>query len=650
MIVENLMGVDDLNNLEIAPGVFFHQNIWRFPISKSESVRFDFSTILNINNTSLQKFEDLNLFIKSLVYYSFPDSFLTSGKSWSTSISYYTTLKIFAEDFFYESFLVDRILISKIDSVQLGVFIDRCIDISEFNGRARWIVLRLPSILRLWMFASETKSLPNWCSPNFQFDELVSDKVKEKQSWLIDEFIGSWSPLSPHQIKQTYNSAFYYIYEYSQTIIYAYDLIQRRPKGTKGQLTEVRKDGKSKELFLDLVKLDIPKFIGTGNPIFALKEVTKPVRSHGYKSGWQDRTTVDISGIRPEFIQLKRACIFIIGLLTGMRRREIANIKVNPIFLRDGAYYLKIIRFKTTTSPSKEGKKDEIPVPKIVADAVFILMSMFERQRYELNSDYLLVTDIITKKGYDKIKLDTIGKDIKSFILESSGDPGHTHQLRKTIAWLLISKGEENIDLIRQLFGHKSYGMALRYIMRNELLSGSVMELLEENYTEDLSEAISKIASGEAVGDLAESLKKRSVQHYPGQMLPSEIEVFVHTALEAGVPLFISRIPIGAFCVSTSDLAKKKPPCIAGTDEEKPNPEFCDYINCPHVLHTTESRDNVKRQINFFETKLRHLPDSGDDRVIDYYENKIQSNKGLLRKLELKAEAKVIAREGALNG
>jgi hypothetical protein len=324
-------------------------------------------------------------------------------------------------------------------------------------------------------------------------------------------------------------------------------------------------------------------------------------------------------------------------------------LKVNATFARDGQDYLYITRFKTASNPRK-GTPDNIPVPRIVVDAIQILENLFKHQRKELESEYLLVSDIITVKRYSKIKINTIGKDVRKFLIDFTGEDGHTHQLRKTIAWLLISQGEENIDLIRQLFGHKSYGMTLRYILRNELLSGCIKELLEKNYTEDLHQALSKIASGEAVGDLANKLRQRSIKNYPGQILASEIEAFVHSALESGVPLFISRIPIGGFCINSSDISKKKPPCIDDTDEGKPNPEFCDYLNCPHVLHTSESVENVKSQISFYEKKQKHLPEFGDDRIQHYYESKIQKNKKLLEQLSARANIIIATDSETKNG
>lgn len=647
MIVKNVADLNSLDDLEVASGVRFGENCWRIPYGTSEHVTFRFDDILDGKNSKIADFPALEMFLKILTYYSFPEAATNDYRSWNSTFYGFSYIRHFAKEFLFERFLVTKGLIRNIDGEQIKDFLDHCARASEHSPKFTGLTITLPRILKIWVFASETGSMPDWCRATFTVSAVMSKDFKDARHRLYEgDESNTWNPLNAQQIKTCYDTAFDYIYRFSEAICEASYLVKTRPKHPDGTPRPVREDGRTKDLFKRLKALKVPTFPGTENRIFEFKPKTQRVKSLGYKCGYQDRTTIDISAVRPEVINLKRACIFIIGLLTGLRRSEIAYLKVNTLFLRDGSDYLKITRFKTASDP-KYGTPDEIPVPAIVADAIRVLERLFKAQRKELGSDFLLVTDIGNRKAYKKIKINTVTKDIRHFVVDCSGETGHAHQLRKTIAWLLISKGEENIDLIRQLFGHKTYGMTLRYILRNELLSGSVLELLEENYTEDLQEALSKIASGEAVGDLADTIRQRSSHHYSGQILVSEVESFVHSALESGVPFFISRIPIGGFCISSSDLSKKKPPCIANTDDNKPSPEFCDYLNCPHVLHTSESIDNVERQIEFYEKKLRHVPEAVDDRVEHFYTSRIESNKALLATLKTRKDSSFISEQEA---
>jgi len=139
--------------------------------------------------------------------------------------------------------------------------------------------------------------------------------------------------------------------------------------------------------------------------LFNFIPVTKKVVSLGYACGWQYRTTINITEVRPAAIKLKRACIFIIGLFTGMRRREIAELKATPCFMKNGGHYLSITRFKQSGDASGLGEPDEIPVPKIVSDAVNVLIELFALNRKKIGSEYLLLSDISTKKNLKKLKL-----------------------------------------------------------------------------------------------------------------------------------------------------------------------------------------------------------------------------------------------------
>lgn len=653
MIVKNLNDVASLGDLEVLPGVSFSDNVWRIDVGHAEHFTFNFNSFFDANSLRACDYPDLILFIKILTYYSFPESPTSDCRSWRTAESRHRVICRFSKEFLLKNNFVTKETIRLIDPIQLRQFLNRSAQLWERSAKHESIIAYVPNVLSHWIFITELGSMPEWCRANFVLSEVVSRDVEtaRRKLWELQESgERGWRPLSAHQIKTTYDAAHDYVYGFSDAICEVSRLVITRPRFSSGNSKKtnfmpVRKDGKTKDLFEKLVAYKAPFWPGTQNRIFEFIPKTKRVKSLGYTSGYQDRTTIDIDTVRPEVINLKRACIFVIGLLTGMRRSEIAHLKCGALSVRDGADYLTITRFKTSTDP-KTGYEDTIPVPPIVVKAVRVLEELFDYQRKEIGTDFLLLSDILTKKKLEKIKISTIGKDVHAFILEMSGETGHTHQLRKTIAWLLISKGEENLDLIRQLFGHRSYGMTLRYVMRNELLSGSVIELLEENYTEELQEALTKIANGEAMGELADALRKRSTQLYPGQIQVSEIEAFVHANLEAGVPLFISRIPIGGFCINQSDLSEKKPPCIAHTDDDKPDPEFCDYIHCPHVLHTDESCANVERQVAYYELKRSYLPEDGNDRVDQYYEAKIEENRALLERLK-RDQARVIAKEAA---
>jgi len=633
--------------------VTFNQNVWHIQWAQSEHIKLNFEGVMFPSGRLIDHPELLN-FVKMITYYSFPKLVNLNISSWNTTTVRHSGLTGVIKDLFWNHQILTKEMISAITSEQLADHIEKLISCLELGAKGsvnRY--LSFVNFLEGWENLSVRELLPDTYKIGIEPHTVLTKKIKEKANRLIEEMVGTWQPLDPDIVKLSYDEASRYIYEYSATIIKCNDLIRNRPvldsaPDAEKKLAPVRQDGKTKELFQQLEEMELPMIDGN-TKLFNFNPVTNKVVSKGYARGWQYRTTINITEIRPAVIKLKRACIFLIALFSGLRRREIAELKNLAMFIKNGEYYLSITRFKTSHDASELGEADEIPIPEIVADAINVLSELFSVNRKTIGSDYLLLSDILTSKGFEKIKIATISKDIKAFVQEVTGEDCHAHQMRKFIAWLLISRSEHNINLIRQLFGHKSYGMTLRYILRNELMVDSVIELIEHNYTEDLNEIFASVAEGKAAGGLAESIRKRMTQqNYNGQVLVTGVESFIHEALFSGVPLFVSRLPIGGFCIRIGDRGTL-PPCMVNCKENVPQIEFCDYKNCGHVLHNNESIENIESQITYYQKKLSYLSEEHSEKVVAYYETEVTEHQELLKKLkenQLKHDRKEHGYEG----
>ncbi|ELR63722.1 Site-specific recombinase, phage integrase family [Photobacterium marinum] len=527
-------------------------------------------------------------------------------------------------------------MLSNITLEQCQNYIEKCKTLCESNVKGA--VFKFDSAITFfdqWAELTERGLLPVGFRLEYDKHSILS---KDKRSELYnfrESLIDSWSPLEAEVIKPVFDESVRYIREFAPTIISCSDLLNARDRNSGKEQTpvQVRKDGRTKELFKTLRNMSIPE-LSDGIKLFNFTPITQRVKSGGYACGWQDRTTIEIGEVRPAVIKLKRCCVFIIGLFTGLRRREIAALLAKPAHKRNDSMYLDIVRFKTASDSDEEGEADTIPVPDIVAEAIDVLIKLFADNRKELNSEYLLVTDIITRKRFEKVKISTISKDIQGLVEEVTGkSDASPHQLRKSIAWLLISRSESNVDLIRQLFGHKSYGMTLRYIMRNDLMVASVIELIEHNYTEELKDIFEAISNNKTSGELSDKIKKRmEVQQYKGQVLATDIETYVRESLQAGVPLFVSRVPIGGFCMKSGE-EDTPPPCMAKTGSGMPKVEFCDYKRCKHLIYNEESVSNIQSQIRYYQQKLSYLDESSNESVVAHYENEILEHQELLKRL-----------------
>ncbi|OED66468.1 integrase [Vibrio tasmaniensis ZS-17] len=621
------------DNIEIMKGVNLHDDMWKVQYAQSEHILFNFERM--VSGGGLADCKDLATLVKILTYYEFPKLINLSISSWQTTYSRFNDFANAAKYFFYERGFTSTEMLSNITIAQCQGYIDQCLLL--IKSKVRGAYNKLAGALLFfdrWAELTERGLLP--VNFKFEFDKytIVSKEKRSEIFKLKEEMTDPWAPLEADIIKPVFDEASQYIRDFAPAIIHCSNLLRNRTRrGETQSLDTVREDGRTKELYTTLLNMPVPE-LSNGVKIFNFKPITQKVTSKGYARGWQYRTTISITEVRPALIKLKRCCIFIIGLFTGLRRREIVALKANAAYPKNGSMYLDIVRFKTAADSDLEGEADSIPVPDIVANAVDVLIELFDDTRKALDSDYLLVTDIMTRKRYEKIKLSTITKDVRYLVEEITGvDGAHTHQLRKSIAWLLISRSETNVDLVRQLFGHRSYGMTLRYIMRNELMVESVIELLEHNYTEDLKDIFEAISNRETSGDLSDKIKKRMEdQQYKGQILVTDIELYVRESLKAGVPLYVSKVPIGGFCMKSGGN-DTPPPCMAKTGVSKPSVDFCDYKRCKHLIFNEESVANLYSQIRYYEQKLSYLDDCSNESIVAHYENEILEHKELLERL-----------------
>ncbi|MGF1758959.1 tyrosine-type recombinase/integrase [Photobacterium sagamiensis] len=649
MGIVNFNELDLDNDFEIDYGNFFYSDRWDIPVDSSEYVAFNFSRLHTGGDVKYHS--ELITLIRMMTYYAFPKKVRLKVNSWYSSEAMFSNYVTAANTFLIPRGFITCGMFTNLTLEQCQSHISELMSLAEKKiPSSKLNLLSTVVFFDSWIFLSEKKYLPQKYRTHFKANDLIASDTRKEITKIIEETTNPWTPLEPEVVKTTYDYSKTYINNYSSTIIKCHKLIRKRARfGKERNYGIVRKDGKTKHLFQALRRMKVPE-ISRGVKLFNFIPITKRVRSLGYASGWQDRTYIRIDEIRPEVINLKRACIFIIGLLTGLRRREIANLKAKPAYLKNGSLYLDIVRFKTSSDPNDRGEPDSIPVPEIVGDAVNILLDLFEDQRNGLNSEYLITTDILSKKGFEKAKIATISKDIIALVKDVTGNAdGYPHRLRKTIAWLIISRSETNIDLIRQLFGHKSFGMTLRYIMRNHLMVASVMELLEHNYTEDLKDILDEIANNNASGALSEKIKARmNSQRYKGQVLITDLETFIKESLASGVPLFVSKVPIGGFCLRSGE-SDKVPPCMVRTGEKKPNIDFCDYKICDHLIYTEETKANIKSQINYYQQKLNYLSESANEDVAAFYENEIADHENLLYRLKADSKSSVNFRNSGGN-
>ena len=148
---------------------------------------------------------------------------------------------------------------------------------------------------------------------------------------------------------------------------------------------------------------------------------------------------------KEEIIKLLTNCrkhlkpIVIIALNTGMRRGEILNLKWRDVDIKRDVIYLL---------NTKNGEKREIPINEQVKTALI-------RTRKHPSSPY-----IFYKK--DGSSIGDIKKTFFTALKKSGINNFRFHDLRHTFASHLVMSGID-LNTIRELLGHKSLEMTLRY-------------------------------------------------------------------------------------------------------------------------------------------------------------------------------------------
>ncbi|MCP4651899.1 MAG: tyrosine-type recombinase/integrase [Candidatus Omnitrophica bacterium] len=153
--------------------------------------------------------------------------------------------------------------------------------------------------------------------------------------------------------------------------------------------------------------------------------------------------------------------IVVVALNTGMRRGEILGLKWADIDFRRGIIYLL---------ETKNGHKREVPMNKSVKQALV-------RQRKHKDSEYVFYK----KDG------SSIGSVKKSFLyaIKKTGIINFKfHDLRHTFASHLVMSGID-LNTVRELLGHKSMQMTLRYAHLSPGFRQGAVEVLDRKWSPD---------------------------------------------------------------------------------------------------------------------------------------------------------------------
>lgn len=305
---------------------------------------------------------------------------------------------------------------------------------------------------------------------------------------------------------------------------------------------------------------------------------------------------------------IRNAVFILLALITGARKSELAPLKFSDVYTDGkGLYWLNIKRFKTANDPTV-GEADTLPLPKFIGDAVKSLERLKEIGGY-MKQGWIFQSN--KNKSLKKATPKIVSAIIEILRVELPIERLHCHRFRKTIAEILINRDERNVELIRALFGHRSYSMTMQYIARNPLMVRTVAIAIEQNYTKEFHDIVAGITyggfSGVAADRIHAQMQKRPDEFTGKQLKVSLLSYIVHI-LSAGEPIFIRRTAVGTYCLSGEHYSvQNMPPCLANKsvrpDVLTPDPSNC-QPDCKKLIVLASAKKALTDNIIFYAALL----------------------------------------------
>ncbi|MDH4565637.1 site-specific integrase [Pseudomonas sp. BN414] len=346
-----------------------------------------------------------------------------------------------------------------------------------------------------------------------------------------------------------------------------------------------------------------PKLLDNGTPWWGI-EIMKRKYEDNEGQFLNHATVISI------VVALIDACIVLLLCLTGMRRSEVVGLKVDCLSFKADGYWLTYTVFKT--SISSQGDIKTIPIPKIAADAIDVIVELGRDARAYGKHDYL----------FAKIPMSSFGNVPHSSGVERAcnrvaGTLGidykvHPHRYRKSLALYIIHQDSRNLEIIKRLFSHRSLKMTLRYILSLPGVNDEVKATLIEENTEILVEVLQGVISGQIGGiggkRLAKTANSSPILRAKLQNAGKEsLSQYVASLLDEGVKL-LHRTNL-AICLRTPGLTSESP-CDAKNDSPgsrlHPNLFACDPYNCRHAAFVEANVPSLKNEIIFHDNMIKH--------------------------------------------
>lgn len=614
------LNADATGNFSISPYSDYLEDTWFLSRSASLSaIRVNFKSTM----------EGTNRLKKQIVYHLIPQ-FHPFGtvRSFESTFTYSEAHRYLEIHLFEPNHLTaSPDGIAAISSRLLNEALDRARD--SKGNRDYWFLF---FYITFWIALSEQGLIEKDLRLNVALREIdTTERHRDIQNTVKTERIG-WRPFSEGELARMLEYAFLWTGEAIDIIQDAQDYIMRAgllgakyiPSGDRIEFEKVFGRACNNIRIINYSYFDVGYIKKNGE------------KRIGGQASWIYPLTIAVDRVR-------NGIFILVSLLVGLRKKELALIMFDDV-IKDGAgeWHINITRFKTSADPNYFGDQDIVPIPTFIGEIIERYKSLREFDG-NLRNGYLFQPISNPKKlNFADFMITSAAQAIGA---EVGVDDFHIHRFRKTIAEILINRSERNLDLVRILFGHKTYTMSLRYIARNPYLVNSVIETLEESYTSEFAEIVTAVRSGKFSGAAAEriaSVVNKRPASFTGKLLRQTIFDYIRYLIDSGEPIFIHRTSLSTFCVSSDSYSEDNPPpCLKGKkvlpEQLIPDPTNC-QLECKNVVVLESSRQALEADIKFYESLLSSTS-ALKQKVKAHYKNKIINAKYHLDSLDRRNNA-----------
>ncbi|WP_122440152.1 tyrosine-type recombinase/integrase [Pseudomonas viridiflava] len=534
---------------------------------------------------------------RALCYYLIPD-FAPQG-----NIRSFTTTKARAYEFScVEDFIFrPNHLTAEPEDIRLitAPMLNRALNAAK-SGESKRRFVSLFFFIRLWGSLSTQKLIPEELCLNVDLRNVDTLERHKEVRQVFNGVIQSWVPYSETELEHLINYALFWTEEAVPHLLAAKSYIQinKFDQIAGWSINRVEEQpGFDKYFDIEL----------KGNRVLSYSRTMRKA------TGQPDKLRNNYTWIQhyaTALDKVRNGLFILVALITGARKSELALIKLADVWCDEaGRYWVNITRFKTAQDPAYNGEKDVLPLPEFLGKKIDDYKDLknigpFVNQPYLFQANYSV-------KVLNKATPALINQVVNQLKEQLPIDRIHAHRFRKTIAEILINRDERNIELIRMLFGHKSYAMTLRYIGRNPYLVRGVAQALEESFAHEFHEIVKGVRDGSYSGGAAERIAVQITarpKEFTGQRLRLSIMLYISHLLLEGESVYIGRTALGTFCITGEHFTRDTPPpCLAGRPhiEDFPMPDTTNcQIDCRNAVVLQKAKRAIEENITFYTSVL----------------------------------------------